>query len=188
MLLIGFGVPAIFALVLYLADGADWSALLNGLAGLGEGYRFLPAGIPIASFLAAFAFSGAGGNLNLAQSYYIKEKGYGMGKYSGRITSILTGKAEEIKLVGTHFEMNKENLGHFRKWWRLINLEHAIVFWLTGAFAICILALLAYATAYGTATPAGGIEFVLHEAAAIASRVTPIAGTVFLTLGGAMLF
>src|SRR3990167_2409712 len=51
MLLIGVGVPAIFVMTLYLADGADWSALLNGAIGMGEGYRFLPAGIPIASFL-----------------------------------------------------------------------------------------------------------------------------------------
>lgn len=188
MILIGVGIPAIFALTLYLAEPADWSALAQGIVGIGEGYRFLPVGIPIVSFLAAFAFSGAGGNLNLAQSFYIKEKGYGMGKYAGRITSILTGKAEDIKLEGASFEMTKENLTRFQKWWRLINLEHAIVFWATGAFAICILALLAYVAAYGTATPAGGIDFVLHEAFAIGSRISPIAGTVFLVLGGLMLF
>lgn len=188
MLLIGVGVPAIFALTLYLADRADWSALFNGLVGVGDGYRFLPAGIPIASFLAAFAFSGAGGNLNLAQSFYIKEKGYGMGKYSGRITSILTGKAEEIELEGEHFEMNNQNLARFRAWWRLINIEHATTFWATGAFAICALALLAYATTYGTATAAGGIDFVLHEAAAISSLIAPSVGVIFLILGGLMLF
>ncbi len=188
MFLIGVGVPAIFALTLYLTKGTDWSALAKGLIGVGEGYSFLPAGIPIASFLAAFAFSGAGGNLNLAQSFYIKEKGYGMGKYAGRITSILTGKAEDIKLEGARFEMTKENLARFKTWWKLINLEHAIIFWATGAFAICILALLAYVAAYGTATPGGGIDFVLHEASAIAQRVSPVAGTIFLALGGLMLF
>lgn len=187
MLLIGVGVPALFAFTLYLSTKSDWLALFNGLVGKGDGYFLLPAGIPIASFLAAFAFSGAGGNLNLAQSFYIKEKGYGMGKFGGRITSILTGKAEEVKLEGTRFPITQENLLRFRKWWKLINIEHLIVFWVTGAFSICLLALLSFATTHGNA-PSAGIDFVLHEAVAITSATFPILGSAFLVLTGLMLF
>lgn len=188
MLLIGFGVPAIFVLVLYLAGRNDWQAFANGLVGIGEGYKFLPETIPFASFLAAFAFSGAGGNLNLAQSFYIKEKGYGMGKFGGRITSILTGKVEDITLEGAKFEMTEGNLARFRAWWKMMNLEHLIVFWATGAFSICLLGLLAYSTTYGVATPGAGINFVLFEAQEIALRASPIIGTLFLLIGGLMLF
>ena len=176
MVLIGIGVPALFLFVLYFARPGDWQALFSGIVNFG----YLPAGIPIASFLAAFAFSGAGGNLNLAQSYYIKEKGYGMGKFGGRITSILTGKAEEISLTGTKFEMNGENISRFKKWWRLINREHFIVFWLTGAVSICLLALLAFSTTYGKGL-SSGISFVIEEALVIG---TPL----FLVLTGLMLF
>lgn len=188
MLLIGLGVPAIFVLTLFLAKSADWTALVKGIVGIGEGYKFLPAGIPIASFLAAFAFSGAGGNLNLAQSFYIKEKGYGMGKYGGRITSILTGEVEDIKLEGTRFEMNAYNLKRFKMWWNLINKEHFLVFWATGAFTICLLSLLAYSTIFGNTTPGAGINFVIFEAAAIARSSFPFIGTLFLITGGIMLF
>ena len=188
MILIGLGVPAIFILTLFLAKSGDWSALINGLVGIGDGYRFLPAGIPIASFLAAFAFSGAGGNLNLAQSFYIKEKGYGMGKYGGRITSILTGQVENIRLEGARFRMNGANLERFEIWWNLINKEHFLIFWLTGALTICFLGLLAYATNFGNTTPSAGINFVLYEAAAIAKMSTPFFGTLFLIMGGLMLF
>ena len=188
MLLIGVGVPALFLFTLKLSHGHDWAALLSGFMGRGIGYEFLPVGIPIASFLAAFAFSGAGGNLNLAQSFYIKEKGYGMGKFGGRITSILTGKAEYIELTGTKFEMNEGNLARFKNWWRLINWEHFIVFWATGAFSICLLALLSYSTVYGVAGAPKGIDFVLFEAAAIGRASLPILGTFFLILGGLMLF
>ena len=188
MFLIVFGVPGIFILTLFLAEKTDWAALAGGLVGRGEGYFLLPAGIPIASFLAAFAFSGAGGNLNLAQSFYIKEKGYGMGKFSGRITSILTGKVESIKLEGARFEMNKENLNKFKDWWKVVNLEHLLIFWATGAFTICLLGLLAYSTAFGATTPAAGINFVLYEAAAIAQKTLPVFGTLFLLIGGVMLF
>ncbi len=188
MVLIGLGVPAIFVLTLFLAKGSDWSAFAGGLIGIGEGYRFLPAGIPIASFLAAFAFAGAGGNLNLAQSFYIKEKGYGMGKFGGRITSILTGKVEEIKLEGAKFKMDEGNLKKFEAWWDLVNKEHFIVFWATGAFTICLLGLLAYATTFGNTTPSAGINFVLYEAGAIAKASAPFIGTLFLLVGGLMLF
>ena len=188
MVLIGVGVPALFLFTLKLSHGQDWAALFNGFIGRGIGYEFLPVGIPIASFLAAFAFSGAGGNLNLAQSFYVKEKGYGMGKFGGHITSILTGKAEKLELTGTKFLMTRENLFNFRKWWGLVNLEHLIVFWATGAFSICLLALLSYSTVYGVPDAPQGINFVLFEAAAIGRASLPILGTFFLVLGGLMLF
>ncbi len=187
MALIVVGVPALFIFTMYVTTQSDWSALFSGFIGKGDGYWFLPVGIPIASFLAAFAFSGAGGNLNLAQSFYIKEKGYGMGKYGGKITSILTGKSEEIKLEGEDFERNPENLSRFRKWWSLINKEHFIVFWATGAFSICLLAILSYTTTFG-GVKSPGIDFVLFEAQAIANVTYPILGTFFLVLTGLMLF
>lgn len=188
MVLIALAVPAIFILVLIIAKDSQWLSLAKGIVGVGDGYFLLPGAIPIASFLAAFAFSGAGGNLNLAQSFYIKEKGYGMGKFSGRITSILTGNPEDIRLEGTRFEITKENLTRFKHWWRLINTEHLIVFWGTGAFTICLLALLAYASVYGKTTPGAGINFILYEAIAIGQKTFPIIGKLFLLVGGVLLF
>ncbi|MEK7182837.1 MAG: Nramp family divalent metal transporter [Patescibacteria group bacterium] len=186
--LIAVGVPSIFVLVLLLASPSSWVSFFKGLVGVGDGYFLLPENIPLASFLAAFAFAGAGGNLNLAQSFYIKEKGYGMGQFSGRITSILTGKVENIKLEGARFKMDSENLSRFKKWWRLINREHLLVFWATGAFTISLLGLLAYTTTFGSTTPGAGINFVLYEAATIGIRTLPIIGTLFLIIGGVMLF
>lgn len=188
MVLIAFGVPAIFILTVILAKGTDWASLMRGIIGIGNGYFFFPAGLPIASFLAAFAFSGAGGNLNLAQSFYIKEKGYGMGKFGGRITSLLTGEVEEMKLEGTRFEMDKTNLGRFKSWWKLINWEHFLVFWATGTLTICLLGLLAFATSFGKVTPLGGIEFIFSEAASIAQKTLPAFGMFFLVVVALMLF
>lgn len=188
MTLIIIGAPSIFLLVLLLAKLSDWVSLSKGVMGIGEGYFLLPEAIPMASFLAALAFAGAGGNLNLAQSFYIKEKGYGMGKFSGRITSILTGKLEDVELTGSRFEIDHGNLTRFRKWWDLINREHLLIFWLTGVFTICLLGLLAYATAFGKTTPAAGIDFVLYEASEIGMETFPVIGTLFLLIAGVMLF
>ena len=186
--LILIGVPFIFLLVLIFAQPTDWVALGKGLVGVGDGFLFLPVGISLATFLGAFAYAGAGGNLNLAQSFYVKEKGYGMGKYSGRITSILTGKKERITLTGSTFECNEENLTKFNKWWKAINLEHLIIFWGTGLFTMVLLSMLAYLTVYGSGIDVKGIEFVQLEAKVIANYSIQIFGTLFLILAAAMLF
>lgn len=186
--LILVGVPIVFGLALWLARPTDWQALFSGIVGVGNGYNFLPEGISIASFLAAFAYSGAGGNLNLAQAFYVKEKGFGMGKYSGRITSVLTGKAEEITLEGNTFSVNDDSLSFFRKWWETINLEHLIVFAVTGIFTILMLALLSYTTLYLRGGIPSGVGFLMLEQAIIGQATLPVVGTGFILLVGLMLF
>jgi len=182
------GVPFVFLITLYLAKPVDWQQLAQGIIGRGEGYLFFPKGLPFATFLAALAYAGAGGNLNLAQSLYVKEKGYGMGKYSGRITNIFKGKTEDVLLEGNKFEASKENVAKFNLWWKRINIEHGIVFWLTGAFTMVLLALLAYATVYGNSGVETSINFVIHESVVIAQRTMPALGTFFLIMVGIMLF
>ncbi len=186
-LIIGVGVPFVFALAVFLAKPADWQSLGAGLIGIGNGFWLVPAGISATTFLAAFAYAGAGGNLNLGQSLYIKEKGYGMGKYSGHLTSFLTGKQENISLTGTTFENNPQNIHLFNAWWRKINLEHAIVFWITGAVTMLLLALLSYVTVFGSANQSG-IMFVVEEAQAMSIQVGPIIGVLFLSIASVMLF
>ncbi len=182
------GIPFVFFVTLFFAKPVDWQALVLGLIGRHEGYWFIPPGLPFATFLAALAYAGAGGNLNLAQSLYVKEKGYGMGKYSGRITNILNGKDEEITLEGATFDVTSENVSSFKLWWERINTEHALVFWITGAFTMILLSLLAYSTVYGNPGVVTSINFLILEASVIASRTFPFLGTFFLIMAGVMLF
>lgn len=182
--LITISVPAIFMLSLYLSTKNDLFDLVVGATKIG----YIPEGLPVASFLAAFAFAGAGGNLNLAQSFYVKEKGYGMGKYGGKITSILTGKLEKLKLTGSRFVVNSENLEKFKAWWKVTNLEHLVVFWFGGIISICLLALLAYSTVNGMPNLPTGVDFIITESQVISSKLGQFIGTAFLLIGGFMLF
>lgn len=186
--LITIGVPTVFILAILIAKTSDWQALSQGVIGIGQGYNFLPAGISLAAFLGALAYAGAGGNLNLAQSSYVREKGYGMGKYTGRITSILTGKKEAVSLEGNSFELNENNLTNFKKWWKNINIEHFLIFWLTGTVTILLLALLAYSTTFNLAAKPEGINFVFFEAKQIGAQLFPFMGILFLIIVGIMLF
>jgi len=184
------GVPFIFLLAIFLSSKTDWLTLAQGLVGQGDGYTFLPAGIALATFLGAFAYSGAGGNLNLTQSIYVKEKGYGMGKYAQKISGLFkhNGVEQEIKLEGEKFEMNKEAEKNFFAWWKKISLEHAIVFWFIGALSISLLALLSYTTTFGLGDNASGINFVINEGLAIGQILTPGVGAAFLFAVSVMLF
>ncbi len=185
--LIFLGVPLILALAVGLAKMSDWQSLAEGLVGKGDGWWWLPKGLPMLSFLAAFAYSGAGGNLNLVQSHYIKEKGYGMGKYGSKIRSLLTGERERMKLEGKTFVINKINLKRFEGWWRVVNIEHGLVFWLTGLLTILMLSMLAYSTVFG-GTEHQGLAFLFEEAKIIGLRTIPVVGIVFLLICFLMLF
>jgi hypothetical protein len=111
-----------------------------------------------------------------------------MGKYAGRITSILRGKKEEVKLEGTTFKTTPENMKRFRLWWKRINIEHAIVFWATGAATMIILSLLAYTTVFGNPEVSTGIKFVVLEGQVISQKIHYALGTAFLLMAGVMLF
>jgi hypothetical protein len=187
--LIFISVPFIFGLSWLFSEPSNVPVLVDGLLGKGDGYRWLPAGIPLATFLGGLAYSGAGGNLNLAQSFYIKDKGYGMGKYAEKIKALLYIKtSKNIKLTGTEFAPTKPELKKFFQWWRLVNMEHALIFWFTGAFTIILLCLLAFNTAYGAENLEQGISFLLLEAQIMGSRFGSVLGTAFLLVVGVTLF
>lgn len=187
--LILIGVPFILILVFLVIDKEAIMAAGAGFVGAGPGYRFLPEGISLAAFLGAFAYSGAAGNLNLSQSIYIKEKGYGMGAYSQKIAGLFKqGSLEqEIRLEGQNFAPTPANIKNFKTWWRRIGLEHGIVFWGLGFFSMAIIMILAYATTYGAADNKEGITFVINQSAHIASIVGPWAGAALLAVIGILL-
>ena len=184
--LLSIGVPFVSLLAIYLARSTDWSALFAGFIGIGDKYHFLPDGVAIGAFLGAFAYSGGGGNLNLAQSYYIKEKGMGMGKYGVGIKALLAGNSSH-RLDGSFFELTASNLSRYRRWWRLISTEHLLVFWGVGIFAISMLALLSAATSRGVES-SGGLTFFFREAEMIGNAIHPWVGSMFVLTGALMLF
>ncbi|MBU2577779.1 Nramp family divalent metal transporter [Patescibacteria group bacterium] len=183
-----FGTIFISLLVFLLTKITDWQAASLGLIGRGDGYNFLPAGISFMSFLGAFAYAGAGGNLNLAQSYYVKEKGYGMGKYAQKIKSLFSKGDKDVNLEGVTFENNKINRFEFKKWWKVINLEHFFVFWLLGFLTIVLLSVLSFSLVHGETGVNEGINFLFMEGRIIGQKIAPAFGFVFLLLGFLMLY
>lgn len=126
---------------------AIW-AMIAGLANFGNMPDLAGTGLTMPDLLGALAFAGAGGTMNLSQSNYIKDKGYGMGRYIGRITSPLTGNEEAISETGYHFRHTPANMSRWRTWWKTANVEHFFSFLMTCFVCLILLALISYSLFY----------------------------------------
>ncbi len=152
--------------------------------------------VTMTALLGAIAFAGAGGTLNLGQSNYVKEKGYGMGHYIGRITSPITGKAEPVVEIGYHFPHTPENMDRWRRWWRAANTEHFFSFFLTCLVCLVLLTLISYSLFYqpdGTRSEHAQLftkdmAFVWGEALELERRLGTGVKILFLVMGVAILF
>lgn len=158
-------------------------ALLDGALRVGS----IPDGMELPLLFGALAFAGAGGSINLAQSNYINDKGYGMGRWIGRITSPFTGREEGAGSIGVVFGGSAENLARWRVWWRRTNVEHFFSF-----FALCLLTLTLFcliaASLLGAGPVSEGFGFIEDQAEALATRFGPGARHVYLGVGIAVLF
>lgn len=182
-----FGLPLLFGIAFWIAKEIHWQEMAWGLAGRGDGWWFFPSGVSIVSFLGAFAYAGAGGNLNLAQSYYIKEKGFGMGKYAAKVATLFSKESKPVSIDGYEFADTPENTALWKKWWRLVTLEHFLIFWVLGLVTILVLSVLARATVYGSEVQTG-LSFLFAEATAIAGSMGQTIATFFLLVAAVMLF
>ena len=194
MFLVGLILIAVVVLATQLVRGDAVVAMVQGSVSVGS----LPERnevITWAFLLGALAFAGAGGSLNLGQSNYVKDKGYGMGRHIGRITSPITGQEEALSEIGYHFPAGGENQRRWRAWWRTASVEHFLSFFLTCVVCLALLSLIAYSIYY---TPEGQLRagageygddlgFIWGEAQAIRDALGPAARYLFLVMGVAIL-
>lgn len=99
-----------------------------------------PADTP--NLLTAIAYAGMGGFLNLMYSYWIRDKGVGMAKYFGRVTSPITGKPEIIPVAGFKFVDTQENKNNWQKWMRYLRFDNLLAVSLN-TFTLCLTTFLA---------------------------------------------
>ncbi len=153
-------------------------AMLEGTVHVGTMPDLSSGELTMMGLLGALAFAGAGGTTNLGQSNFIKDKGYGMGRYIGRITSPLTGREEPTSEIGWHFPHTEENKRRWQGWWRAANWEHFLSFFLTCLVCLCLMSLISYSLFYDAdgSLRAGGerfgerMDFVWGEASLLAQR------------------
>src|SRR5688572_16815479 len=140
--------------------------------------------LPVALILSGLVFAGAGGVNNLAQSNWIRDKGFGMGAYIPRIVSPITGEEVAAPATGSMVRQDPENLRRFQGWWDVANKEQFVSFWFICVFSITVFSALAYSTLQGQIVPGGAnLGFILAEGNALKSVVGPWFGTFFWIFG-----
>ena len=100
--------------------------------------QFIPALLPHFSWpgnwdpkdlgilVTSIAYAGAGGFGQLFIGYWIRDKGAGMGKLIGRVTSPITGEPEAIPATGYAFADSQDNRKNYRGWVRYIAAENLV--------------------------------------------------------------
>ena len=140
--------------------------------------------LPVSLVLSGLVFAGAGGVNNLAQSNWIRDKGFGMGAYVPRIVSPITGEEVAAPATGSMLHQDPENLRRFQGWWAVANKEQLVSFWFICIFSITIFSTLAYATLHGQPiTEGANLGFILAEGRALKTAIAPWFGTFFWVFG-----
>jgi len=195
LFLVTLVIVSVIVLALWLVRGDAVQAMIAGSANLGGLPPMDPKVITWTFLLGALAFAGAGGTLNLGQSNYIKDKGYGMGRHIGRITSPITGQEESVAEIGFHFPEDDANLRRWSQWWKAACIEHFVSFYLTCILCLVLLTLIAYSifyTADGSLADnahhyVNDISFVWGEAVTIEEMLGHGFRLLFLVMGVAIL-
>jgi len=148
----------------------------------------IPTELGFALLLGALAFAGAGGGQNLVQSNWIRDKGFGMGKYVPRLVSPITGQPEAAPSTGYVFEPTQENLRRWHGWWKFANIEQLITFVLITFLTIVFTSLLAYSTVFGLEGLENNIGFLETEGQVLGERVGTWFQYFFWAIGAFALF
>ncbi|WP_028923384.1 Nramp family divalent metal transporter [Pseudonocardia acaciae] len=181
-------VAVVIFLVIVLAVGISaraWGDVGTVVTGFGTGLGKIPGGLDAALVLGAIAFAGAGGVGNLAQSNWIRDKGFGMGAHIPHIVSPVTGEDVAVAATGSMVRQDEKNLRRFWGWWRVANIEQAVTFWLVTALSIFVFSMLAYSTVFERRLPGeGNLTFIRGMSTAVSETVGGWFGTLFLVIGG----
>ena len=152
LVLLFFPMLAIALLVVGILP-ADVQGLLTGAVSIGQAPAALLTGAQFPTLLIAVAYAGSGGTLLLAQSLWIRDKGFGMAAHQGRIAGI-RGSNEPVSETGFVFDTRAPNaLARFRAWVRVSEHELLVTFVALILLSVVITTLLVAAT-LGTGNPA----------------------------------
>lgn len=86
------------------------------------------------AFIAAMAaIAGNGGLSNTPISNFTRDQGWGMGHHVGAIPSMVGGQGITLSHVGSVFEVNRESLPRWRRWYRHVVRDQCAI-WIPACF------------------------------------------------------
>lgn len=138
------------------------------------------------TLLTGIAFAGMGGFFNVMYSYWIRDKGHGMSKYAGRVTSPITGKAESIPATGFAFEDTPENKKNYLAWIKYLRIDNAIAIGVN-ALTVMMMCWLAWAILLPKGQYPTGWTIAVTQAQFFEQAMGAIGRIIFLLVAAAFL-
>ena len=166
-----------------VGTAADWRALAAGAVAIPYRHPNMP---PYALF-SAIVFAGAGGTANLFYSFYLRDKGWGMGSRMQRIVNPLRQREETIVEAGWTPRDTPENRRRWRAWFRHLQLDQVAFFWFLNTLTILLFIFGALAVLHARGLVPGDENLVWDEAAILGSIWGGPGRTLFLLIGLACL-
>ena len=179
-----FILVVVVGVALAVVRGPSIQAFAEGLTTIPTS---LPADLQIATLMAALAFCGAGGSINLATSHWVRDKGFGMGDQVPKVTSPFTGEKVSVSSEGYFFEPTEENQRRWQDWWRLVRREQTLTFLLAGGVGLILLMLISHAVLYGSGLDIG-MNMLNEEGARLAGESRPWLAKIFYLMVAAVFF
>jgi len=106
----------------------------NIFVALLQGHPLPHIDFSLIAFIAALAaIAGSGGLTNTPISNYTRDQGWGMGHHVGAIPSVFGGHGLSLSHVGRVFQVNKESLLRWRRWYRHVVRDQLVV-WMPACF------------------------------------------------------
>ncbi len=175
----------VFLAAIFAISKESWAALPASVASFGH----FPTELGFALLFGAIAFAGAGGGQNLCQSNWIRDKGFGMGRYIPRLVSPVTGSENSAAIRTSYiFEPNEENMTRWRRWWRFANVEQTLTFFMVTVVTIILTSMLAYSALFGQEGLPNNVTFLQIEGERLKYIVAPWFGGLFWAIGAFSLF
>ena len=166
--------------------GSFFAAYFNPLHFFTEG---LPPNFPkndLDILLTSIAFAGMGGFFNIMYCYWVRDKGHGMSKYVGRVTSPVTGEPETIPATGFGFEDSEHNRRNYRDWIKFMRFDNLFGI-LTNLLTVTLMVWLAWALLLPKGTYPSGWNIAVVQATFFESAMGVIGRVIFLLVAAAFL-
>jgi hypothetical protein len=136
--------------------------------------------------LTAITFAGLGGFWILLYSYWLRDKGSGMAVYGGRITGLVSGKAEPIDVAGHLIDASPASAAAWPRWRRYLSVD--VLVGIGGNLATTLMTcLLAYALLYPKGLLPADYEIAVVQSTFFEVSWGPIGRILFLIVAAAFL-
>ncbi len=157
---------------LFLVPPGVWGMVGAGFVAPLLGSPAFPPGADWFLLAGLAAYTGAGGTINATLTYWLRDKGIGMGGTVGSNQGVVGGQRVNLSLAGAVFPPSGENLRRWKGWWRYLRADQWYI-WTVGSLVATALPGLTTVAFLQPGTTMGGHGVGAYLAQALAERYGP---------------